>query len=184
MGSLNDFPGDGGRRTNDIAGTLRPAICQSPTAVITILATAVILANDWRIVPGSFNNGTSGLSKAQIQRTNLTHELNTLIQNTEMIAEIFIFIGIVLVFALNVESSKTVTSSQIHSEQEKRKFKIIIWVLPVIGTMIAMWLINKDIRKKQHQMEEEIAPAIKELGDRLKKLESGIQRKQNKNKLH
>jgi len=103
-----------------------------------------------------------------------------------MVAEIFIVIGIVLVVALNVESTKTVNCSQIHGEREKRKFKLLIWALPIIGTMIAMWLINKDIRRKQHQMEEEIAPAIKELGDRLKKLESGIQRKHinNNKKLH
>jgi len=101
-----------------------------------------------------------------------------------MVAEIFVVIGIVLVVALNVESTKTVSSSQLHDEREKRKFKIIIWALPVIGTMIAMWLINKDIRKKQHQIDEEIAPAIKELGDRLKKLESRVQQKQDKKKLH
>lgn len=101
-----------------------------------------------------------------------------------MVAAIFIIVGLVLVVALNVESTKTVTSSQLHSEPQKRKFKILIWALPIIGTMIAMWQINKDIRKKQHQMEEEIAPAIKELGDRLKKLDMGIRQKRNKNTLH
>jgi cytochrome c-type biogenesis protein CcmH/NrfF len=105
-------------------------------------------------------------------------------QQGKMTALIFIVVGIVLVVALNMESSKTVSSSQIHTDQQKRKFKVLIWALPIIGTMIAMWLINKDIRKKRHQMEEEIAPAIKELGDRLKKLEAGIQRKYNRNKLH
>jgi hypothetical protein len=60
---MNDFPGDGDRRTNDTVGTLRLVKSGSPTSVNTILATAVILMNDWRIVPGSFNNDTSGLRK-------------------------------------------------------------------------------------------------------------------------
>ena len=101
-----------------------------------------------------------------------------------MLIGAFIVVVIVLVVALNIEGTKTVTSSQIHSDTDKRKFILLIWAVPVMGTMVAMWLINNDIRKKRHQMEEEIAPAIKELGDRLKKLESGIQRKQNKNQLH
>jgi hypothetical protein len=101
-----------------------------------------------------------------------------------MITGIFIVTGLVLVAALNVEGTKTVKSSQIHNERDKRKFTVLIWSLPIIGTMIAMWLINKDIRKKQHQMEDEIAPAIKELGDRFKKLEAGIQRKHGNHRLH
>ena len=84
--------------------------------------------------------------------------------------------------ALNITSSKTVSSSQIHSDAEKQKYLMMIWLLPIVGTMLAMWLINKDIRKNQHEMEGEIAPVIKELGDRLKKLESSIQQKQNNSK--
>ena len=82
-----------------------------------------------------------------------------------MLIGAFIVVVIVLVVALNIEGTKTVTSSQIHSDTDKRKFILLIWAVPVMGTMVAMWLINNDIRKKRHQMEEEIAPAIKELGD-------------------
>ena len=96
---------------------------------------------------------------------------------------LLVLIGVISVVALNIEGAKTVSSSELHSDTEKRKFLIMIWGIPIFGTMLAMWLINKDIRKKQHEMEDEIAPAIKELGDRLKKLESGIQQKRN-NKLH
>lgn len=95
-----------------------------------------------------------------------------------------IVLVVTLVVALNIESTKTVSGSQIHSDTQKRKFLIMIWAIPIIGTILTMWLINKDIRQKQHEIEEEIAPAIKELGDRLKKLESNIHEKQNKNKLH
>lgn len=97
---------------------------------------------------------------------------------------VLVIVAVISVVALNIEGAKTVSSSEIHSESEKLKYLTIIWVLPFIGTILVMWLINKDIRKKQTQMEDEIAPAIKELGDRLKKLESGIQQKQKQNKLH
>lgn len=101
-----------------------------------------------------------------------------------MFTWVLVIVGVISVVALNIEGAKTVSSSEIHSESEKLKYLTIIWALPFIGTILVMWLINKDIRKKQLQMEDEIAPVIKELGDRLKKLESGIQQKQNKQKLH
>lgn len=101
-----------------------------------------------------------------------------------MLIWLIAIISVVSVVALNLEGTKTVSSSEIHSDSEKRKYRILIWALPVIGTILVMWLINKDIRKKQIEMENEIAPAIKELGDRLKKLESGIHQKQNNSKLH
>jgi NADH:ubiquinone oxidoreductase subunit 6 (subunit J) len=97
---------------------------------------------------------------------------------------VLVIVGVISVVALNIEGAKTVSSSEIHSDEEKRKYQLMIWGLPILGTILAMWFINKDIRKKQDEMEEEIAPAIKELGDRLKKMESGIQQKQNKDKLH
>ena len=101
-----------------------------------------------------------------------------------MLIWLIVIIGVISVVVLNIEGTKTVSGSEIHSESEKRKYRLMIWALPLIGTFWAMWLINKDIRKKQHEMEDEIAPVIKELGDSLKKLESGIQRKHNKSKLH
>ncbi len=101
-----------------------------------------------------------------------------------MIIALIVLVVVLAVVALNIESSKTVAGSQIHSDAEKSKYRRMIWLFPVVGTIWAMWLINKDIRKKQHEMEEEIAPAIKELGDRLKKLESGLQNKQKNQKLH
>ena len=101
-----------------------------------------------------------------------------------MLIGLLALIGVISVVALNIASSKTVSSSEIHSEAEKQKFLMLIWLLPIVGTMLAMWLINKDIRKSQDEMEDQIAPAIKELGDRLKKLESSIQQKQNNSKLH
>lgn len=101
-----------------------------------------------------------------------------------MLIGILAFFTALAVVALNVEGAKTVSGSQIHSESEKRRYLLMIWLLPIAGTILAMWLINKDIRKKQHEMEDEIAPVIKELGDRLRKLESGLHRKQNGRKLH
>ena len=97
---------------------------------------------------------------------------------------VLLIVAVISVVVLNIEGAKTVTGSEIHSETEKRKYLAMIWALPFLGTILVMWLINKDIRKKQIQMEDEIAPAIKELGNQLKKLESGIQRKQNQQKLH
>jgi hypothetical protein len=97
---------------------------------------------------------------------------------------LLVFLSVIAVVALNIASGKTVSSSEIHSDAEKRKFLLMIWLLPIVGTMLAMWFINKDIRKSQHEMEDEIAPAIKELGDRLKKLETRIHQKQNNQKLH
>ena len=55
-----------------------------------------------------------------------------------------------------------------------------VWLLPVIGVFIAMLKINKDIKKNREKVEGEIAPAIRELADKLKNLESDIQREKQK----
>ena len=75
---------------------------------------------------------------------------------------------------LNVMGTNIVKSSEIHDARKKRVLLIIIWSIPILGVFIAMIKINKDIKANQVKMEEEIAPAIREMADRLKVLDADI----------
>jgi hypothetical protein len=61
---------------------------------------------------------------------------------------------------------------------------LIVWLLPVAGIFIALFLINRDIKKNQAKIEKDIAPAIRELADRIKNIESDIQHQEKKHKYH
>lgn len=91
--------------------------------------------------------------------------------------------GAVLVAAiiyLNYMSTRIIESSGLHSPEKKQNLILTVWLLPVVGVFIAMLKINKDIKKNREKVEGEIAPAIRELADKLKNLESDIQREKQK----
>jgi hypothetical protein len=86
------------------------------------------------------------------------------------------------VIYLNVMSARIVQLSQIHDDQKKKQFTILIWALPVVGVFVVMMRINKDIKNNRKKIDEEIAPAIRQLADQLKVLEADIQQEQQKKK--
>jgi len=97
--------------------------------------------------------------------------------------ELMLLFGAVLVAAiiyLNYMSTQIIHSSRIHSPEKKQSLVMTVWLLPVIGVFIVMLKINKDIKKNREKVEGEIAPAIRELADKLKNLESDIQREKQK----
>jgi len=96
-------------------------------------------------------------------------------------------LGLILLGAvlfLNYTATQIIQSSQIHAEAKKRNLITIVWLLPVAGTFVALYLINRDIRKNQAKIEKDIAPAIRELANRIRNLESDIQREEKKQKYH
>ena len=97
--------------------------------------------------------------------------------------ELMLVFGAVLVAAiiyLNYMSTQIIHSSRIHSPEKKQNLVMTVWLLPVVGVFIAMLKINKDIKKNREKVEGEIAPAIRELADKLKNLEIDIQREKQK----
>lgn len=88
------------------------------------------------------------------------------------------------VIYLNFTGTQIIQSSQIHAPAKKRNLIITVWLLPVAGAFIALYLINRDIKKNQAKIEKDIAPAIRELADRIRNLEADIQREEKKQKLH
>ena len=97
--------------------------------------------------------------------------------------ELMLLFGAVLVAAiiyLNYMSTQIIHSSRIHSPEKKQNLVLTVWLLPVLGVFIAMLKINKDIKKNREKVEGEIAPAIRELADKLKNLEIDIQREKQK----
>lgn len=95
---------------------------------------------------------------------------------------VFIFIGVVIVATvfLNVTAMNVIKSSQIHSEQKKKRLMLLLWGIPLLGVFIVIRQINKDIKQNQVKMEEEIAPAIREMADRLKVLDADLMMKKLK----
>ena len=89
---------------------------------------------------------------------------------------IFLAVIIIACVFLDVMATTIIKSSHIHDEQRKRNLMIILWGLPMIGVFIVIRQINKDIKKHQAKMEEQIAPAIREVADRLKVLDADLSR--------
>jgi len=87
---------------------------------------------------------------------------------------IFILIMVIANILLNIMGTNIVRSSEIHDNNKKRNLLIMLWGIPMLGVFVAMIKINKDIKANQQKMEEEIAPAIREMADRLKVLDADI----------
>ncbi|WP_455207621.1 hypothetical protein [Kaarinaea lacus] len=95
--------------------------------------------------------------------------------------------GLVLLGAvvyLNFTGTKIIQSSQIHTASKKRNLILMVWIFPVAGIFIALYLINRDIKKHETKIEKDIAPAIRELADKLRTLEADIHKEEKKQKYH
>ena len=92
---------------------------------------------------------------------------------------VFIFIGVIAIATvfLNVMATNIIQSSQIHEAQKKKQLIMVLWSIPLLGVFIVIRQINKDIKKNQTKMEEEIAPAMREMADRLKVLDADLRGK-------
>ena len=90
-----------------------------------------------------------------------------------VIWSISIFLGAAVLF-LNYSATRIVLSSNIHTEKNKIVFIGLIWVFPILGVIAAMMLINRDIKKNRRKLNEEIAPVIRQLGDKIKHLEADL----------
>lgn len=89
-------------------------------------------------------------------------------------ALILIGFAIIATIFMNVMAMNIIKSSQIHEAQRKQKLNIILWALPLLGVFVVIRLINRDIKKNQEKMEDEIAPAIREVADKLKVLDADL----------
>ena len=97
---------------------------------------------------------------------------------------VFMFVVLAAVAFLNVMGTNIIMSSQFHDHDKKKKLLFIVWGVPIVGMFIAMMRINKDIKRERKKMEEDIAPAIRELANRIKVLEADIQHEQDKKSIH
>jgi len=90
----------------------------------------------------------------------------------------WIFLGFLLIayVFLGAMATNMIRASEIHDDQRKNRLMLIIWGLPVLGVFIVTRQINRDIKENQAKMEEQIAPAIREVADRLKVLDADISR--------
>lgn len=104
-----------------------------------------------------------------------------------MIVILWVFSAVLLVAVvyLNVMSTRIIRSSPIHDDVKKKHFILMVWIFPVLGVFLAMMQINKDIKNNRKKIDEEIAPAIRQLANQIKVLEADIQHEQQKkNKFH
>lgn len=87
---------------------------------------------------------------------------------------ILIGFAIIATIFMNVMAMNIIKSSQIHEAKRKQNLNIILWALPLLGVFVVIRLINRDIKKNQEKMEDEIAPAIREVADKLKVLDADL----------
>lgn len=91
---------------------------------------------------------------------------------------VFVFVLAAAIIYLNFMCTQIIQSSQLHNAEKKRQLILIVWLLPIAGVFISLLRINKDIKKNREKIEGEIAPAIRELADKLRVLENDIQQEQ------
>lgn len=87
---------------------------------------------------------------------------------------ILIGFAVIATIFMNIMAMNIIRSSQIHEAKRKQKLIMLLWTIPMLGVFIVIKMINKDIRENQAKMEDEIAPAIREVADRLKDLDADI----------
>lgn len=90
---------------------------------------------------------------------------------------IFLLVVVIACVFLDVMATSMIRASQIHDAARKRKLLLILWCLPMLGVFIVVRQINRDIKVNQAKMEEQIAPAIREVADRLKVLDADLSQK-------
>ncbi|WP_455376517.1 hypothetical protein [Kaarinaea lacus] len=89
---------------------------------------------------------------------------------------IFLTVIVLAYVFMNVMGTTIIKSSHIHDDSRKRVLMTMLWGLPFVGVFVVIRIINRDIKKNQEKMEEEIAPAIREVADRLKVLDADLSR--------
>lgn len=87
-------------------------------------------------------------------------------------------LAIVAMFALNIFSTTTLLASTAHSEAGKRNLIVLVWVAPVFGTVLAMVLMNRDLKKAAEAMDKEVATKLRLFADKIKVIEQHILDKQ------
>jgi type VI protein secretion system component VasK len=93
----------------------------------------------------------------------------------------FLAVVIAACVLMNLMGTTIIAASHIHDDSRKRVLMLILWGLPMLGVFVIIRMINKDIKKNQAKMEEEIAPAIREVADRLKVLDADLSSSRAKN---
>jgi len=89
---------------------------------------------------------------------------------------IFLILLLTAYIFLNVMGTGMIKASELHDHNQKTKMIIMLWALPLVGVFMVIRQINKDIKQNQSKIEEEIAPAIREVADRLKVLDADLSR--------
>jgi hypothetical protein len=99
-----------------------------------------------------------------------------------MLTWLLVATAVISTIALNILGTSTVQESQIHSAERKRFYLALIWCIPMLGVILSMMLINRDIKRHQKNSEQDILNTLKTLSENINKLEAGIQQKKIKDK--
>lgn len=91
-----------------------------------------------------------------------------------MLFWIIVVIGLILVFALNLFGTVTVLSASVNTVTMQRKLIWLIWLIPYFGTMLAMIIINKAIKRSGDQSKDNITSSLKSLGEKFDLMEKQV----------
>ena len=98
-----------------------------------------------------------------------------------MLLWIMLIIGLILVVALNIFGTNTVLSSHVNTNAAQRKLIMLIWLFPYFGTIIAMIIINRTIKRNSHLSEDDMTSSLNSLAERFSEMEKEVKKKQAKN---
>jgi membrane protease YdiL (CAAX protease family) len=97
---------------------------------------------------------------------------------------VIVILIIILTVALNIFGTNTVLRSSVHTKADKRKYVLLIWLLPLFGVILSMLWFEKDLKKKKDKSEQELVSALKKFTESVDHLKAEIEQKKNDDKLH
>lgn len=95
-----------------------------------------------------------------------------------------IFSGIILaIIVLCVTSTKIVLDSSIHSNAEKQKMVLQVWLLPVLGALLAVSRLKADAVRNRELSDQALVNRLEELTEKIETMRTQIE-KEKKRKMH
>jgi uncharacterized membrane protein len=91
-----------------------------------------------------------------------------------------LIIGLILVVVLNIFGTNTVLSSHVTTVAAQRKLIMLIWLIPYLGTILAMITINKAIKRNSNQSKEDMTSSLITLAERFNEMEKEVRKKRTK----
>lgn len=97
-----------------------------------------------------------------------------------MLDFIFIVIACVIIIGLNLAGTKTVLDSRTLSQHKTRLYIVLIWLIPLLGVMVSMLLLSREMNKLKGNNDEALVSALNDFTDKVKVIQKEVKDRRKK----